>query len=210
MKKFVEIGGFIAGGILIVFGVVVIAMGLSGRHTVNTSLKQQQIVGTPDMTPAAIKAEALKAGLKDAAPYPTCSVANVTVSNGTQARCFSQYMRIHALEASGGLYYSQMPRYATTDGKGTNDATKAIQANGQPVDNAARDTWVTETALSTALNMSYMADQLSLFSIVIGFALFLSGIGFAILDYAALHRRRAAAEPARAAVTPQPAKPVVA
>ena len=210
MKKFVEIGGFIAGGILIVFGVVVIAMGMSGRHTVDTSLKQQQIVGTPDMTPAAIKAEAQKAGLKGNIPYPTCSAANVAITNGSRARCFAQYMQIHTLEASGGLYYSQIPRYATADGKGTNDATKALKSNGQPVDSQARNLWVTETALTTALNVSYMADQLSLFSIVIGIALFLSGVGFAILDFAALHRRRAATEPARAAVTPQTAKPVVA
>src|SRR5439155_2819607 len=58
MKKTLEIGGFISGAILIAFGVVVIALGASGRSTVNDSLKQEQIVGTPDMTPALIKAEA--------------------------------------------------------------------------------------------------------------------------------------------------------
>ena len=52
---------------------------------------------------------------------------------------------------------------------------------GQPADNGAREVWVTETALSTALNASYMADQLSLFGIVIGIALLLSGIGFLVL-----------------------------
>ena len=39
----------------------------------------------------------------------------------------------------------------------------------------------TETALSTALNTSYMATQLSLFSVVVGIALILAGIGFVIL-----------------------------
>jgi hypothetical protein len=39
----------------------------------------------------------------------------------------------------------------------------------------------TETAITTALNTSYMADQLGLFGIVTGFALLLSGIGFAVL-----------------------------
>ena len=90
-------------------------------------------------------------------------------------------MRIHTLEATGGVPYSQMPRFATADGKGTNDATKALQANGQPVDNGARNLWVTETALTTALNTSYMAEQLALFGVVVGVALLLSGIGFAIL-----------------------------
>ena len=51
----------------------------------------------------------------------------------------------------------------------------------QPVANAARNTWVTATALSTALNTSYMAEQLALFGIVVGIALLLSGIGFAVL-----------------------------
>ena len=90
-------------------------------------------------------------------------------------------MRIHTLEATGGVPYAQMPRFATADGKGTNDATQALQANGRPVDNAARNIWVTETALTTALNTSYMAAQLALFGIVVGVALLLSGIGFGIL-----------------------------
>ena len=40
---------------------------------------------------------------------------------------------------------------------------------------------MTETALTTALNTSYMAEQLALFGIVVGVALLLSGIGFGIL-----------------------------
>ncbi len=40
---------------------------------------------------------------------------------------------------------------------------------------------MTETALTTALNTSYMASQLGLFGIVVGVALLLSGFGFAIL-----------------------------
>jgi hypothetical protein len=49
------------------------------------------------------------------------------------------------------------------------------------VSNAARNVWVTETSLATALNMSYMAERLSLFSIIIGVALLLAGVGFGIL-----------------------------
>jgi hypothetical protein len=48
---------------------------------------------------------------------------------------------------------------------------------------------VTETALTTALNTSYMADKLGLFGIVVGVALLLSGIGFIILAFSVLHRR---------------------
>jgi hypothetical protein len=117
-------------------------------------------------------------------------------------------MRIHALEATGGKTYAEMPRFATADGKGTNDAAKALQSAGKPVDNAARNVWVTETALTTALNVSYMADQLSLFSIVIGVALLLSGVGFVVLDWAALHRRRE--KTAKEAAATQPGKAVLA
>jgi hypothetical protein len=193
MKRFFEIGGFIAGAVLIAFGAAVIALGANGRSTVNSNLNQEQIVGSPDMTPALIKEEATKAHLTNVS-LPTCSVAGKSINTGGEARCFAQYMRIHALEATGGVPYAQMPRFATADGKGTNDATAALQSNGQPVANAARDIWVTETALTTALNVSYMAERLSLFSVVIGVALLLSGVGFVVLDWAALHRRRATAK----------------
>jgi hypothetical protein len=182
MRKVFEIGGFVAAVVLIAFGVVAIVMGVNGRNTVGSSLKQEAIVGTADMTPAAIKAEAKKAGLNVAAlSFPTLSVAGKAIDNGSRARAFAGYMRIHALEATGGLTYSQLPRFATQDGKGTNDQAKALQVNGRPVDNAARNVWVTETALSTALNASYMAESISLFGIVVGIALLLSGIGFGIL-----------------------------
>ena len=57
MKKALEIGGFIAGGVLIVFGVVAIALGAWGGHTVNKNLKNEFITGTPDMTPSGIAPE---------------------------------------------------------------------------------------------------------------------------------------------------------
>ncbi len=181
-RKVFEVGGIVAAIVLIAFGVGALVMGLNGRSTVTDNLTAQKITGSPDMTPSAITAEAKKAGLDTATlTIPTCSVANVQVKTGSQARCFAQYMQIHALEATGGQLYSQMPRYATADGKGTNDASKALTAKGQPVDNPARNVWINETALSTALNASYMADQTSLFGVVVGVALLLTGIGFGIL-----------------------------
>jgi hypothetical protein len=65
------------------------------------------------------------------------------------------------------------PKYAAVDPK-----------TQQPVDNGLRNLWVTETALTTALNTSYMAEQLSLFGIVVGIALLLAGLGFGILAVA--------------------------
>ena len=182
MKRVLQYGGIVSGVILVAFGVAAIWMGASGISTVNSSLRAEKIVGTPDMTPAAILAEA-KAAHVPASSYkvPTSSVANQPINNGDRARVFAEYMRIHTMEATGGLTYSQMPRYATANGKGTNDAAKALTVNGVPQDNPARNIWVTETALTTALNSSFMAQQLSYFGIVVGVALLLSGVGFVIL-----------------------------
>jgi F0F1-type ATP synthase membrane subunit c/vacuolar-type H+-ATPase subunit K len=182
MRKLFELGGLLAAGILILFGAAAIYMGVDGRSTVQSNIKQEQIVGSPDMTPAGIAKEAKAAKLPASIDLPTCSVAGKTVTNGGTARCFAQYMRIHALEATGGQTYAQMPRFATADGKGTNDPAMASKgASGQPLDNPARQVWVNETALSTALNTAYMAEQLSVFGIVVGIALLLSGVGFGIL-----------------------------
>jgi hypothetical protein len=151
---------------------------------VRDSLKLEQIVASPDMTGAAILAEARKAGLPATVQLPTADIAGKPVVTGQLARDFASYMRIHTLEATGGLTYAEMGRFATAAGTpaGTNDATKAVKdATGQPVANGARNIWVTETALTTALNTSFMAEQLALFGIVVGIALLLSGIGFGVL-----------------------------
>jgi hypothetical protein len=180
-KKLIEYAGVAASVILIAFGIGAIVAGVSGHSTVRDNLKKEQIVGSPDMTPAAIAAEAKQAGLKNV-DLPSCSVAGKAIDTGSRGRCFAQYMRIHTLEATGGKTYAQMGRYATADGKGTNDVAVALKdKTGQPVANAARDLWVTETALTTALNTSYLAEQISLFSLVVGVALLLAGIGFAVL-----------------------------
>ena len=209
MRKFFEIGGLVAAVVLIGFGVVAIAMGVSGRSTVSSSLRQEQIIGTSDMTPSAIAAEVtadrsgqskLVAKMKTVGvtvtpspiTTPSCSVAGTTVSSGASARCFAEYMRIHTFAASSGLVYSQMGRFqalataplkATDGAGGTNDPKFAAldPVTKQPLDNGRRNTWVTYTALTTALNSGYMASQLALFGIVVGFALLLSGFGFAIL-----------------------------
>jgi hypothetical protein len=201
LRKLFEWGGFGAGAILVGFGVAAIAMGFSGRATVSDSLKQEKIVGSADMTPAAIAKEAQQAGLKGV-DLPTVSVAGKPIDSGPRARAFASYMRIHALEATGGYTYSQMGRFQALPnapkselavGGGTDNAKFAVTdaKTGQPVANGARDIWVTETALATALNTSFMADRLGLFGIVVGVALFLSGIGFIVLAFAALHRRQA-------------------
>jgi hypothetical protein len=193
MRRYFELGGLIAAAVLIVFGAVAISMGVNGRHTVDKSLQNEYIVGSPDMTPSAIKAEAQKAGVAASVKeWPTKSVSNQTIDTGARARLMAQYMRIHTLEATHGFTYAQMgiwtakpgtPKAQLMPGGGTDNAAFAAidPTTKQPVQNSARQIWVTETALTTALNTSYMASQLGLFGIVVGIALLLSGLGFAIL-----------------------------
>lgn len=196
-------GGVISGAILFAFGIVVIVLAVNGHSTVTSELKQQKITGSPDMTPSAIKAAGEEAGLQNVS-YPSCTVAGRSVDTGNEARCFAEYMNIHALEATGGFVYSEMGRFAAKPGTpksqlepggGTNDPASAQTdpKTGQPVENGARNLWVTETALATALNTSYMATQLSLFSLVVGIALVLAGVGFVVLALGATAPRQQAA-----------------
>ena len=181
-SKFFNWAGIAAAAVLIVFGVAAIGMGVNGRDTVRTSINKEAITGTPDMTPTAIAAEAKKAGLKNV-DIPSKSVAGQKIDTGGEAKAFAEYMRIHALEATGGQVYAQMGRFLDANGKPTSDETKAAKdpKTGKPVENGARNLWVTETALATALNTSYFAENVANFAIVMGVALLLTGIGFLVL-----------------------------
>ena len=181
--KLFEYVGVGASIMLIAVGIGAIVIGAIGHSEVGTNLKREQIVGSPDMTPSAIQAAIKAAGLKNVEGVPTCSVAGKAVDSGSRAKCFAQYMRIHALEATDGRPYADMGQYLTADGKETSDKAQAAKdpKTGQPVANGARNVWVTETALSTALNTSFFAQQVALFSIVMGIALLLIGIGFLVV-----------------------------
>src|SRR5436190_23178846 len=76
VRKVLEIGGCIAAVVLIGFGVGALVTGFNARSTVHDTLAQENIVGSPDMTPAAIKAEAKDAGLDvSTLSFPSMSVA---------------------------------------------------------------------------------------------------------------------------------------
>jgi hypothetical protein len=194
-----EIGGFISGAVLILFGAGALYLGINGYQTVGDELSKEAIVGGSDMAPAEIQKAASEAGLPDTIDLPTCDVVDETIDTGGEARCFAQYMRIHALEATGGLSYAQMGRFQSAakpdDPAGTSDETAAAKdENGQPISNGARNIWINETALATALNVSYMAEKISIFGIVVGIALVLTGIGLVILAFAVFGRNRSAGE----------------
>ena len=190
-RRWLEYGGVAAGVILIAFGIGAIGLSINGHRTVTDSLKAEKIgeQATSGMNPEKIAEDAKAAGLPESVKLPTCNVDGQQIDTSSEARCFAEYMRIHALESTGGLTYSELGRYQAKDGspKGTDSfADAATDDTGKPIANGARDTWITATALTTALNVSFMADNLALFGIVVGVALLLSGIGFIILAILAI------------------------
>jgi hypothetical protein len=169
MRKLFQYGGIAASIILIAFGAGSLVTGIGGRAEVRDNLKREQIVGTPDMAK---------------------SVANKQVLTGAQAKAFATGMRRHTLEATGGQTYAQMGRFLDKAGKPTNDEKVAAidPRSGKPVDNPARNIWVTETALTTALNTSFFAESVATFAIVMGVALLLVGGGFLVLTLRVLRQ----------------------
>ena len=198
--------GIAASIVLIAFGIGSLVTGINGRSTVHDSLALEHITGTPDMTPAGIAA-AVKGTKVASVALPTCSVAGKSIDNGTDAKCFASYMRIHALEGTDNRTYSQMGQYLTAGGKETSDKTLAAKdpKTGQPTPNGARNVWVTETALSTALNTSYFAESVALFAVVMGIALLLIGIGLLVFTIRWLREPEASSRAATASpVVPVP------
>ncbi len=165
MRKFFQYGGIAASIVLIAFGIGAIYMGIDGRSTVRSELAREQIVGTEDST-----------------------IPGQKVDTGSEAQAFAAVIRKHTLEATGGKTYSQMGRYLDANGKETNDENAAAKdpKTGQPVANGLRNMWINATALTTALNTAYFAESVATFAIVMGIALLLAGLGFAVLTLRAL------------------------
>jgi uncharacterized membrane protein YidH (DUF202 family) len=183
MRRFFKVGGYFASGVLILLGVGTIVVGTLGFMEVRDTISRENISATPD-------AEELGVDLEPGEPIDT----------GAEAKEFANIIRTHALEATGGRTYAEMGRYLTPEGEETNDeAEAATDSEGRPVENGLRNLWVTATSLTTALNTAFLAEQIALFSIVVGVALLLVGIGFLVLTSGIL-RRTGEAEP-----TPEPA-----
>jgi hypothetical protein len=177
VRKMFWIGGLAAGALLVVLGALWIWQGASARSEVHDTISREQITGTPDMSPATFKGEV--AGVQT----PTCDVAGEEIDTGAEARCFADWMRVHALEGTGGRTFSQMGRYLDPNGKETNDPAQAAKdpKTGQPVTNGARDLWVTQRALATGLELAFVGEQISLFSIATGAVFAIIGIGLLVM-----------------------------
>ena len=159
MTSPVRKGGIAASIVLIALGIGAVVIGIAGRDTVRSDLAREQIVGTPDS-----------------------AIPGQKVDTGGEAKEFAAVMRKHTLEATGGQSYSQMDRFLDKSGKATGDEkAAAVDKNGEPVANPARDIWISSTAFQSALNTAYFAESVATFVIAIGAALLLVGIGLLVL-----------------------------
>jgi hypothetical protein len=166
MKKWFAYGGIAASVMLIAFGIGAIVIGTMGYNDVRDEIAVQNIVAGDDA--AELTDGALQPGQK--------------ITTGAEARAFADIMEFHTLESTEGKRYADMGRFLTPSGEDTSDEALAAKTeDGRPVENGLRNMWVTETALTTALNTSYFAERVAYFSIVMGIALLLTGIGFLVL-----------------------------
>ena len=177
LRRMFWLGGMAAGVLLVVLGAIWIWQGASARSEVHDTISREQIVGTPDMSPATFEGEV------EGVEIPACDVAEEEIDTGAEARCFADWMRVHALEGTGGRTFSQMGRYLDADGQETNDPAEAAKdpKSGQPVTNGARDLWVTQRALATGLELAFVGEQISLFSIATGIVFAIIGIGLLVM-----------------------------
>jgi hypothetical protein len=166
MRKWFAYGGIAASVILIAFGAGAVVIGITGYNDVRDEIAVQKIVAGDDA--AELTNGRLQPGEE--------------ITTGAEARAFADIMEFHTLDATGGKRYAEMGRFLTPSGEDTSDEALAAKTpDGRPVENGLRTMWVTETALTTALNTAFFAERVALFSIVMGVALLLTGIGFLVL-----------------------------
>jgi hypothetical protein len=155
-----RLGGYAASAVLVALGIACVVIGLIGREDVRDRLAQESIVGTPDS-----------------------SIADEPVDTGSEAKTFADTIRTHTLEATGGQTYAEMPRavFKQSGEPVPEDQVEDALASGEAIDNPERQIWITSTALSTALNTSFFAESVATFTIAVGVALVLIGIGLLVL-----------------------------
>jgi hypothetical protein len=166
MRKWFAYGGIAASIVMIAFGAGAIGIGAFGIDEVRDKLARENIVASADDSAAKEQ-----------------GIAGSKIDTGDEAKAFAAMMREHTLDITGGKTYADMGRFLDRNGKETSDEALAAKdpETGQPVTNPVREVWVTETALATALNQSFFAERVGVFSIVMGIALVLTGTGFLVL-----------------------------
>lgn len=162
----------IALGVITIFaGIYALLQGANAKSDVRDKLADQNITLTDD---AAEIVEGAEPG--------------ALVDDPTTAEAMAEIINAHALEATGGLTYSEMGRFATENGEpaGTNDPEQAATGpNGQPLPNPARNTAFQAAALQTSLYSSFMGFKVAdfvqgfgLFAVAVGIFMVFAGVAF--------------------------------
>jgi len=163
MKKAFPILLMLLGLVFAGAGTYTMYRGFDAKSEVKDQLVAQDIQTTPD----AQKLVGIAPGL--------------TVNSSHRAEKMAEIINHHSLEASGGLTYSQMGRFAVASGDpaGTNDEKVALKgADGSPVANPLRNTLFQASALRTSLYTSVMAFNVA--DLVVGLGLMILVLGFAV------------------------------
>lgn len=158
IRKLFPIGLILVGVVFLGAGVYTITRGFDAKDEVKAELVAQDITTPED-----------------------ASIPGVQVNSISTARSMADIIDRHAREASGGLTYSEMGRFAvdSADPAGTDDAEKAaVDANGRPLPNRVRDTAFQASALRTSLYSSIMAFEVS--NLVTGLGLMIVVLGLAV------------------------------
>ena len=96
--------------VLILFGAAALYLGATSYQLVRDELSEEKIVGGEDMSPEAIAAGVEEAGL-GGRRAPGLQRRRRGDRHGRGCGCSAEYMRLHALEATGGFHYADMGRF---------------------------------------------------------------------------------------------------
>ena len=137
-RRILEIGGVVAGVVMIAFGIGSLALGINARQTVGDELKREFIVGSEDVNPADTEEAVAEAGLGRAWTSRRATwrrrrsrtEATPVASPGTCASA--------RFESSGGNAYAQMGRYVSAAKPGRPEGAPATRRRPRRTRTASR------------------------------------------------------------------------
>ena len=177
---------------MIFFGVAVIVLGVWGFAFTRDHIEREGISFGPIEDPA----------VAEHAP----DWAGEPVDTGRKALAQAEIMRGRALSNTGGLTYagwvSISPLKNPSDPWARRPGGGRAGRNGEPISNSARHIWVTRL-LSRPRSTSDPCRRCWIFSIIVGIALLLTGIGLVILAKAVFGRGRTVRVPRLQAPYPE-------
>lgn len=158
MKKAFPVILMLMGVVFLAAGAYTVNRGFDAKDQVRDQLVAQNIV-TPD----------------------DASIPGVTVTNAKTAESMADIIDHHALDATGGLTYSELGRFMAANGDpaGTSNEDDALLgSDGKPVPNGMRNTAFQASALRTSLYTSVMAFNVA--DLVVGLGLMIGALGVAL------------------------------